>query len=468
MTTKVVRFSEIGASDPETDDDEMGFVTKRTFELLEHEEPFLEKQFNSLKETAKEHCEAWTENLKEVAGPVFDVVEPIKASANQCVDGMMEAIRRSNIQELMLGHHYRPPALAMVGGPAPDYTHSLRDEGSLLSVESDEKHMTWRPHDGSGHSTSHERTSVILHDGNHARKIKPTVGILKQKRLSVQPETSMFRQLLDSDNRDDTDTEGSISTNSDTAETASTIETSAELGHPASTELGYPSEPSGKRPESPIKLFSSQELDEDDVEQEMEPEIKPAAEAEDVRDTVEDSVRDLPQGLNSQDPIIIDDYCLDENQEDTRDGSTRDRGDSSGEERDQPPMEDFAPLDFRPIAMDHHSHLPLSRTLLYSMRSRNRDIDSLLAELPTNYDFGRSNDELEADQASANGSSTASLENSIDSTQEFTPPKSTTNSEKKKFKLISFAEQATTQSKTASTVDYIRRDAAQRILELGL
>jgi hypothetical protein len=455
MTTKIVRFADkqVPTSDLETEEDELGFVTKRTFELLEQDEPFLEKQFKNLKETAKEHCETWKENFKEVAGPMLDVVEPIKISANQCVDFAMEAIRRSNLQELMMGH--RPQTLAMVGGPAPDLAQKLRNEPSLMSVESDEKLMYWGPMD----EPDHERTSFILHDAPHPREVRPTIGILKQKRLSVQPEASMFQQLFDTENGQEscdqsTDADESTSTNSDAAETASSIE--------ASTLASEHNEPSGKRPESPINLFSSQELDGD--------------EPVDVYAT-EDYASFIPQGLNSQDPIVVDDVCFDEPEDDTREGAvdeamTAERDDANvyGEERDQPPssrgLEDNDSLDFRPIATDHHSHLPLSRTLLYSMRSRNRDIQSLLAELPTNYDFGRSIDEVDdADQASANGSSTVSLENSIDSTREF--PSKSHDEGKKKFKFISFTTQKSKQSK-APSVDYARRDAAFRILGLGL
>ncbi|KAL3915663.1 MAG: hypothetical protein SGILL_005541 [Bacillariaceae sp.] len=394
---------------------------------------------------------------------------------NRCVDCAMGALQTSNLQDFMLGYS-NPKTLAMVGGPAPDISQGqLRGGGSLISVESDERMMYW-PVDQQG---PNQRTSYILHDTNR-RRAKPASGILKQKKLSVQPETSMFRQLFEPESKHNssyelhsTDGEYSTSTGSRSLSTAEASSIAA------STEDFHPCEPSGKRPESPIKLFSSQEFDDDDAndidlgESSAEaPIIKtPVIESsiddfESITNVAESNIdRAIPQGLNSQDPIIVDDYRFEEDESrEPYDDEGRD-----GEERDQPPT-DPSLVDFRPIASTHHSHVPLSRTLLYSMRSRNRDIDNLLAELPTKYSFGRSYDDVSTDDLSANGdSSTSSLENSIDSTKEF-PSKDQSNGkeEKKNFKFISFSETKSASQYKTTEVDYRQKDAALRILELGL
>jgi hypothetical protein len=59
--------------DSPSDDDEieLGFVTKRTFELLEQEEPFIERQFKNLTSLGVEQLFLWTENIKEVVGPIM-------------------------------------------------------------------------------------------------------------------------------------------------------------------------------------------------------------------------------------------------------------------------------------------------------------------------------------------------------------------------------------------------------------
>jgi hypothetical protein len=447
--TKVVRFSdyEVSTSDIELEED-VEFVTKRTFELLDQDEPFFEKQFKILQQTATEHCEAWKENLTEVAGPLFEAVEPIRENANRCVDCMMDAIHRAQLQHL-LG---RPKTLAMVGGPAPDIAknQATRDAESLRSsIEMDEKPMRWI----TGGISPGEYTGVFKGELQPLLPGKLKTGIMKKQVSQEEPSRTMIQQILHEDQ-----TSGAESLESEVHESKSSESLRSEAEailqkHRSLLVDEEPHIPSGQRAESPIKLFSSQDLEEYLFQTDFPGETFP--------------------GRDPQNPIVLDDCELEEIADESGEvivvdnEASHERMDAAceGEERDQPPsspiLQDYSSLsptnrlsmEFGPIErFSDRSHVPLSKSLLYSMRSRNRDIENLLADLPTKYIFSGSGDDLSTDHlaaASSNDnsqhSSNVSQENSIDSTRDFdstvagshnTVASSTTRT--KSFKFISF------------------------------
>jgi hypothetical protein len=439
--TKFVRFSdnEDSTSDVEPED-YGGFVTKRTFELLDQDEPFLQKHFKMLQQTASEHCEAWKENLKEVAGPVLEVVEPMKQNANRCVDCMVDAIHRVQLQKYVLG---KPKTLAMVGGPAPAVaTETItRDTKSLASsIILDEKSMKWVACEISScfdkHSTV-DASDVPVEGKPRAEIIKKNVGPFEQT-------PTMLQQIGRVENQG---VEEKLRSNEKETSFTESFRMEAELKRKSLLEDKESHIPSGKRPESPIKLFSSQDIEEYFYGT--------------------DATKVVLPGKDSKNPIIVDDL-------DVENGSVRlistekdalhkkVDDELEGEERDQPPdspivkdhssihVADRCPAEFRRLEQSSfHSHLPLSKTLLFSMRSRTRDIENLLTELPTKYSFATSGEEDMSTDGFAAPScadsklySTISQENSIDSTKDLTMPTSFSIQSfpprKATFKLISF------------------------------
>ncbi|KAG7366824.1 hypothetical protein IV203_029494 [Nitzschia inconspicua] len=438
--TKVVRFSdhEVSTSHLEPDEEYGTFVTKRTFELLDQEEPFLEKQFKILHQAASEHCEAWKENLKEVVGPVFEVAAPVKQNASRCIDCIMETIHRAQIQNFVLK---KPKTLAMVGGPAPyiEQDRAPRDTKSLLStIELDEKPMRWvaggiPPGSYSGVKEYHP----VAH-------LKPKTGIMKKEPARVDPMASILPPILREDTQSLTESLASDMQKSESSDSLSSEAEAIIQKHKSLLEAEEPHIPSGQRPESPIKLFSSQDLEEYLFQTNGPSEVIP--------------------GNDPENPIVVDDLEA-EGFLSFENGSSHERMDVEGEERDQPPPSspilqelsilrsafDRGPIDFHPIEnFTSHSHVPLSRSLLFSMRSRNRDIENLLAEIPTEYFFagsadGLSRDDLRAASSTDSHSCNISQENSIDSTGDFNSSMTTSNnsvhnpaSQKKNFKFISF------------------------------
>jgi hypothetical protein len=402
-SAKVVRFSDDDSCSYVNDNDDEGFVTKRTFELLEQDEPFLEKQMKMLVEVGHEHIETWKESLKEITEPLFnetdpfvdflnnELVEPFRQTAVPCVDGMKDLIHFGCMLPEIAARRRQP--LIMVGGPVPAiYTKfNMTDTESLLSEEysllSDTEHS--------------EKSNRKLEERGH-----------KRNESVSSCEFSMYSKSHGTSHESEK--------NSDEESIDACDESSKGKSNSHHT-------PSGTRPESPIKLFSSQDLSESDGEE------FPAGGSERVHSflpsppknpSVVDDYRCEgmeDDGLSAGDPLVR----VQDDHEESKQVSPLKCDEERAicdEERDQPPSamelvghfsqdsQDYSSVDFSPIeTLSGSNSVPFSRSLLYSMRSRNRDIDNLLAELPTKYTFGVSGEDTTADASPMTTSMVSSL-----------------------------------------------------------
>jgi hypothetical protein len=385
---------------------------------------------------------------------------------------MKEAIEFKWLPALM----GRRPTLAMVGGPPPEVApiKDIRDTESLLSVDTDEisfeksnkaQSLLSAPKDLTQRDTllrknenrvSHSPEKVLKGERSSSEVMaRESIAGREDPEVVKEVLSRSFKTLFESCTETeipDSPIPGPDMQQTDTNNESMTL--SVEDDH---------HEPSGERPESPIPLVFSQDGEDDDVPQYSE-----------------ENKRLELLGATEDNPIVIDDYRCEE----MEDSPATDREiiedsettierlpPTDGEERDAPPRspsldllasQEQSSFDYRPIERSAYGNrLAFSQSLLYSMRSRNRDIDSLLKELPTEYTFGNQNNENKSMASSLLKSfsehtketytpkiSNLSLQTSIDSSVGLPPSidnssvaQGTTpsvQSSNRRFKLISF------------------------------
>lgn len=200
----------VAEHDSPSDDDESehGFVTKRTFELLEQDEPYcIERQLMSLATSGIERCFRWSEVIKEV-------VEPMTPEAEIGVDCVKDLIRMDwapqfvRKQRLMVGpavHDFAAKTFQNFSTtnlltPVP----CLRNDVSLSSepqssIKEPNKLMVWQmstSQDDSTHNSIVPSTNTRSHASCTKRSGSRQSKLIAQKKIPGRETACIVRNHL--------------------------------------------------------------------------------------------------------------------------------------------------------------------------------------------------------------------------------------------------------------------------------
>jgi hypothetical protein len=324
-------------------DDVFTFKTKRTFELLEHDEPFLQSQLREISDAGKEQFSHLKEDVKEMLEPVANGMEP-------CVGCLKDMIRldwmplvlnkRQQQKAAMVGPPSSLAAVARGQGPSSSSTanshpatkltarnNSRFDMQTLSSKESTISKMT--PPRGnlstisqSGTATCHNNEKATISCSRqqkklHTRRVIPgreNMDKVKRRLMKPRTEKSVFERFAkanttsigaavdpskteenqsarvylvpqnmespdnimeeskkmddDEEERTEVEEQAAVNDNQHISKATATIHKDNAMSDlPTNTATKH--QPSGTRPESPIRLLSFEDFDEELNRQEL-------------------------------------------------------------------------------------------------------------------------------------------------------------------------------------------------------